>query len=116
MYYSVGDVSGENGVISWLDEYYLPCLPYPSNSVWEFSYFENPGAMNALAALSQLYANLYGANRAGLPARVRDFIDLVVNNDEGVLYEKAKQLNSIIGGRVSVLPPKSASCCQNFLK
>ena len=33
VYYSVGDDSSENGVISWLGEYYLPCLPYPSNSI-----------------------------------------------------------------------------------
>ena len=42
VYYSVGDESGEKGIISWLGEYYLPSLPYPSNSAWEFSYFSNP--------------------------------------------------------------------------
>lgn len=105
VYYSVGDDSSEKGIISWLGEYYLPCLPYPSNSVWEFSYLSNPNAMKALAALSQLYGNLYGARRDGLSSKERDFIDLVLNNDESVLHEKSMKLSSIIGERVSVLPP-----------
>lgn len=105
VFYSVGDESGDKGVISWMGEYYLPCLPYPSNSVWEISYFSKSHAMNALASLSQLYANLFGVRRDGLSPAVRDFIDLVVDNDEGVLHERANKLFSIIGGRVSVLPP-----------
>jgi radical SAM superfamily enzyme YgiQ (UPF0313 family) len=105
IYYSVGDESGEKGIISWLGEYYLPSLPYPSNSAWEFSCFSNPHVMNALAAWSQLYGNLYGARKDGLSAKVRDFIDLVLNNDENVLHERAVKLHSIIGGRITVLPP-----------
>lgn len=105
VFYSVGDESGDKGVISWMGEYYLPCLPYPSNSVWEISYFSKSHAMNALASLSQLYANLFGARRDGLSPTVSNFIDLVVDNDEGVLHERADKLFSIIGGRVSVLPP-----------
>lgn len=105
VYYSVGDDSSDKGVIAWLGEYYLPCLPYPSNSVWEVSYFSNPNAMNALASLSQLYGNLFGARKDGLSFTVRDFIDLVLDNDENVLHEKSMKLFSIIGGRVSVLPP-----------
>lgn len=95
VYYSVGDIGGDKGIISWLGEYYLPCLPYPSNSIWEDSYLSNPGTMNAMAAWSQLYANLYGVRRDGLPSRVRDFIDLVQGNDESVLHERAMKLNSI---------------------
>ena len=105
VYYSVGDDSSNKGIISWLGEYYLPCLPYPSNSVWENNYFSNPNVMNALAALSQLYGNLFGARKDGLSSTVRDFIDLVLDNDENVLHEKSMKLFSIIGGRVSVLPP-----------
>jgi len=105
VYYSVGDHSCEHGIISWLGEYYLPCLPYPSNSIWEVNYFSNPNIMNAFSAWSQLYANLHGARRDGQPSRVKDFINRISNNDESVLYEKLHTLNSIIGGRVSVLPP-----------
>lgn len=51
VYYSVGDKSGGNGIISWMGEYYLPCLPYPSNPVWEVNYLSNPLIMNALIIL-----------------------------------------------------------------
>ena len=53
VYYTVGDKSSADGIISWLGEYYLPCLPYPSNSIWEINYFANPEIMNGFAAWSQ---------------------------------------------------------------
>jgi hypothetical protein len=105
VYYTVGDRSGEHGIISWLGEYYLPCLPYPSNSIWEVNYLSNPSIMNAFAAWSQLYANLYGMRKDGLHSKAKDLISLIFNNDDRVLYERSQQLSAIIGGRVSVLPP-----------
>lgn len=105
VYYSVGDKSSEHGIISWLGEYYLPCLPYPSNSIWEVNYLSNPGIMHAFAEWSQLYANLYGVRKDGLHSKAKDLISLILNNDDRVLYERSQQLNAIIGGRVSVLPP-----------
>jgi hypothetical protein len=105
VYYTVGDKSGEHGIISWLGEYYLPCLPYPSNSIWEVNYLSNPGIMHAFAEWSQLYANLYGVRKDGLHSKAKDLISLILNNDDRVLYERSQQLHAIIGGRVSVLPP-----------
>jgi len=105
VYYSVGDDSSENGINSWLGEYYLPCLPYPSNSIWEVNYVANPNIMNAFAAWPQLYANLYGGTSGGIHSKAKDLINLILNNDERVLHERSKKLRSIIGGRVSVLPP-----------
>jgi hypothetical protein len=105
VYYTVGDVSGEKGIISWMGEYYLPCLPYPSNPVWEVNYFANPGIMNAFAEWSQLYANLYGVQKAGLNSEVKDLIDRIFKNHDGVLHERSQRLHEIIGGRISVLPP-----------
>jgi Radical SAM superfamily len=105
VYYSVGDKSGGHGIISWLGEYYLPCLPYPSNSIWEVNYFSNPSIMNAFAAWSQLYANLYGMRKDGLHSKAKDLISLILNNDDRALYNRSQHLNAIIGGRLSVLPP-----------
>ncbi len=105
VYYSVGDVSGDGGIISWMGEYYLPCLPYPSNAVWEVNYFANPGIMDAFAAWSQLYANLYGAQKAGLHPKIKDLISRIMRNHDGELYKRSQKLNTIIGGRVTVLPP-----------
>jgi len=105
VYYSVGDDSSENGVISWLGEYYLPCLPYPSNSIWDINYFSKPDVMNAFAAWPQLYANLYGSGKDRLHTKARELIGLIIDNHDGVLHERSQKLNEIIGGRVSVLPP-----------
>jgi hypothetical protein len=105
VYYTVGDKSGEHGIISWLGEYYLPCLPYPSNPIWEVNYFSNPSIMNAFAAWAQLYGNLYEMRKDGLHSKAKDLIRLILNNDDRVLYERSQQLRAIIGGRVSVLPP-----------
>ena len=105
VYYSVGDESGDKGIISWMGEYYLPCLPYASNAVWEINYLSNPDVMNAFAAWSQLYADLYQAPGQGLHARANKLIERILENHSGVLHARAKELNTIIGGRVSVLPP-----------
>ena len=105
VYYSVGDKSSEHGIISWLGEYYLPCLPYPSNSIWEVNYLSDPNIMNAFAAWTQLYANLYGARRDGLHAKAKTLISLILQNDDRTLYERSKNLSAITGGPISVLPP-----------
>lgn len=105
VYYSVGDDSSENGVISYLGEYYLPCLPCPSNAVWEINYLSNNSVMNAFAAWSQLYANLYMAQKERLPNKFKDLISLILNNDDRILYERSQKLKTIIGERISVLPP-----------
>ncbi len=105
VYYSVGDDSGEKGIISWLGEYYLPCLPYASNSIWEINYSSNPDVMNAFAAWSQLYGDLYGCSKDRLHFKAKEVIGLILNNHDGVLHKRSLSLNEIIGRRISVLPP-----------
>lgn len=43
--YSLGTVGQK--VISWLGEYYLPCLPYASNPLYEFNPFNDMNLMQA---------------------------------------------------------------------
>ncbi|GBF34810.1 radical SAM domain protein [Desulfocucumis palustris] len=105
VYYTVGDRSGNNGINSWLGEYYLPCLPYPSNSIWEINYLSDPRIMNAIAAWAQLYSNLCVSTRDGLYTKAKELIERIIENHDGVLYERARMLNQIIGEKVSVLPP-----------
>jgi len=105
IYYTVGDKSGDEGIISWMGEYYLPCLPYASNPIWEIQYYSNPVVMSALAEWSQLFANLYMANSKGSYPHAKELIKRILVHDERSLYERSQQLNKIIGGRVSVLPP-----------
>lgn len=105
VYYTVGDDSSDKGVISWFGEYYLPCLPYQSNTVWKIDYFSNPAVMNAFGAWSQLYADLYMAPKNRFHPRARGLIDSILNNNDKVLHERTQKLHSITGGRISVLPP-----------
>jgi hypothetical protein len=105
VYYTVGDDSSENGIFSWMGEYYLPCLPYPSNPVWAVNYFSNSVIMNAFAAWSQLCGSLHEFGTDRLHAGVRGLISRILENHDGVLHERSQRLNGVIGGRISVLPP-----------
>ena len=105
VYYSVGDKSSDQGVIAWMGEYYLPCLPYPSNPIWETNYHSNPDIMNAFAAWSQLYADLYCTKGDGLHPKAKDLVSRILHHDDQTLYQRSQKLKAIIGERVSVLPP-----------
>lgn len=103
VFYSLGTVGQR--VVSWLGEYYLPCLTYASNPLYEFNPFNDMGLMQAFAAWSQLYGDLAGLNLQGLPPQAGEFIQSVVMGDDNTLYGRATDLHRIIGGRPSVLPP-----------
>ena len=105
VYYTVGDKSGDNGIVSWMGEYYLPCLPYPSNAVWEINYFSNPTVMGAMGEWSMLFANLYMANEKGIYPHARELIQQILAMDDQTLFKRSQTLNQIIGSRISVLPP-----------
>jgi len=45
------------------------------------------------------------ANSKGLYPHAKDLMERILKNDDQALYERSQQLNQIIGGRVSVLPP-----------
>ncbi|KIX14819.1 radical SAM protein [Dethiosulfatarculus sandiegensis] len=103
VFYSVG--IGGAPVRSWLGEYYLPCLGYPSNPVWDCDPYQDPRVMNALGAWAQLFANLSGLNPADLPPYLQKFLENVLQNHEGALLEKTRKFHQLIKGRLSVLPP-----------
>lgn len=106
VFYSVGSVgSVGHSIFKWLGEYYLPCLPYPSNSILEFNPYTDSNIMMAFAAWSQLYASLSEMRHDNISADIRDFLCLVSDNDENTLHSQSKKLHSIIGGQISVLPP-----------
>jgi hypothetical protein len=105
VYYTVGKESGSNGIISWMGEYYLPCLPYPSNSIWDFNPFIDPNIMQALGAWSQLSADLYGVSPNAVPPDIHQMLSRIRQSDENTLYQRSRQLFAISGERISVLPP-----------
>jgi hypothetical protein len=103
VYYSLGSV-GER-IVSWLGEYYLPCPTYGTNAIYEYNPFADPIVMSAFGAWAQLYADVYEMDRNGLPDQVKEFFDLIRQNDDGAIFKQSEELHSIIGQRFSVLPP-----------
>jgi hypothetical protein len=112
IYFSTG---GYRGVFSTLGEYYRPCLPYPSNSIWEYDPFADPHIPEAITALSELQHHLEKLPENGMPASVIRFCKLISRHNATTLESKADKLHSIIGGKVSVLPPDTRHADYNVI-
>ncbi len=102
VFYSTG---GYRGVLHVLGEHYLPCLAYPSNSVYGYDPFADSNIRQAFTAWSQLQADLGRLRTNGIPSRAKGFLGLICSRDPNALRMKSEDLHRIIGGRVSVLPP-----------
>lgn len=98
-------IAGYNRIFDSLGEYYLPCLPYASNSIWAYNPFVDPNIQNALRGWHQLQEQLPAIYTAAVSSKIKNFLNLVVRNDTQALRAKSERLNQIIGGQVSVLPP-----------
>ena len=102
VFYSVGRFLR---LFSFLGEYYLPCLSYPSNSLCEYNPFGDFTVQKALAAGSRLEADLRPLLANGVPVKIKDFVGRILRHDPNTLRLKTEKLHQIIGGPVSVLPP-----------
>ena len=102
VFYSVGRY---HRLFSFLGEYYLPCLSYPSNSPWEYNPFGDLTIQKALSAWSWLETDLQPMLSNGLPAEIKNFLGRIAHHDANTLRLKTEKLHRIIGGPVSVLPP-----------
>jgi len=111
VYYAVGDNSGDGGIVSWFGEYYLPCLPYPSNTIWEIDYRSNPGVMGAFAAWAQLFADLHGKAAQRLHDRAKELIGNITANaslkteDDGVSQTVTAKVGIVKEDQVRVPNP-----------
>jgi len=102
VFYSVG---GYNGIFYLIGEYYLPCLPYRSNSIWTYNPFIDSNIQQAFTGWTQLLADLSALRTNGIPSRVRNFLALISGHDQHTLNTRSKSLHRIVGGQISVLPP-----------
>ncbi len=102
VFYSAG---GYNGIHYLLGEYYLPCLPYRSNSIWRYNPFGDSNIQQAFVGWRHLLADLGTLPTNGMPARIKNFLSLVSRHDKNALNTRSKALHRIIGGQISVLPP-----------
>ncbi len=112
VYYSTG---GYRGTFHVLGEYYLPCLPYSSNSVYGHQPFANDNIQKAFAAWSQLLADIRSLRSNGIPSTIKDFLGLISDRDSHILRKKSEKLHRIIGGRISVLPPDTRHVDYNVI-
>jgi len=97
--------AGYHRIFDLLGEYYLPCLPYSSNSIWVYNPFNEPMIQKALKAWDHLLAALRTTDSTGFPENIKNFLRLVTRHDHIVLHRKSEKLHEIIGSPVSVLPP-----------
>jgi hypothetical protein len=102
VFYSVGRY---HRLLSFLGEYYLPCLSYPSNSPWEYNPFGDPSVPKALAARFRLEADLRALLANSIPIKIKDYLGHIMQADANTLRLRTNKLHQIIGGPLSVLPP-----------
>ncbi len=102
VYFSAG---GYTGAYDFTGEYYVPCLPYDSNTVYGNGRFESPEVINAFAAWDQLQQRLVSLDIKSLPSEAAACIRRIIEKTPDVLNQRAEHFHRIIGGRVTVLPP-----------
>jgi radical SAM superfamily enzyme YgiQ (UPF0313 family) len=102
VYFSAG---GYTGAYDFTGEYYVPCLPYDSNTVYGNGRFESSEVISAFASWERLQKKLESLDLASLPPEAADCIRRIIEKSPAVLEQRADRLHRIIGGRVTVLPP-----------
>jgi hypothetical protein len=106
MYYFAG---GYTDIADVLGEYYLPCVPYPTNTLWSRNPFEDAEVAAALAAWQEEPRRCAALAHASgkVDAETRQAAGRIAAFGEAELQGRARRLNRIIGSEVSVLPPDS---------
>ncbi len=101
IYYSTG---GYTGVFEAIGEFYLPNLPYPTNSLLGGKPFVEKSILELTTFWYELLEGAVDKIR-NVPESIDSFLRLALTNTPERLEEKAQNLFSISEGRVTVLPP-----------
>ena len=88
-----------------MGEYYLPCLPYPSNSISLSEPFRDEAVLSALESWHTLHERIASLPCEALPRGVGAFLSRVTERSPEDLKRRSHTLHEIIGDRVTVLPP-----------
>ena len=96
---------GYSGVYDFLGEYYLPCLPYSSNSITN----RNPFAENEIKCAIESFKDLLDEMRKldlhSIQKNLKGFLATITKNNSQSLIRRARAFHDIIGGQITVLPP-----------
>ncbi len=101
IYYSTG---GYAGVFEATGEYYLPNLPYPTNSLLGGTPLKTPSVMRITQGWHDRVQEVKSQVTHARPV-VQDFLEKVVANTPEKLQDKARKLFNISDGRITVMPP-----------
>jgi hypothetical protein len=101
-YFSAG---GYAGAFNYTGEYYIPCLPYQSNTLFGADAFERQEIKEAFAAWKQLCKEIRDLDLNCFSKDEKQFLLKIRQMTPEVLEARGKRLHEIIGGPVSVLPP-----------
>ncbi len=111
VYYSTG---GYTGVFEAIGEYYLPNFAYPSNNLLGGHPFSEKTISGLINSWHRILTEL-SDDADDAPEAVRRFLTDALANTPACLAEKAKKLQAIIGGRISVLPPDARHVDYNLI-
>lgn len=109
VYYSTG---GYTGVYEATGEYYLPNFNYSSNSILGGKPFESE---EIKAAVKNWHDELTFIFETCSHPDENILLGEIVANSPKKLAERAKQFHSLIGGRISVLPPDARHVHYNLI-
>jgi hypothetical protein len=110
------DSGGYNRIFDYLGEYYLPCFTYKSNHLWESDPFKEAPVREALAAFRKLPQELAESlEKRTWSAEERAFLLKTISMDTRRLEERAGQLNALLQGKVTVLPPDTRHVDYDFI-
>ena len=111
VYYSTG---GYTGVFEATGEYYLPNLQYPTNNLLGGRPFARKEVKYLVNHWHEMLVKTYG-NLDNCPEEIEIFFQQTISNSPEILAEKASHLFSIIGNRISVLPPDARHVDYNLI-
>lgn len=102
VYYTAGEYSN---ILTCTGEYYLPCFPYPGNSIFPYKPFETDAVNSAIRAFGNFIDSIAGLIKEARPRGIRNFLRDILNNNQAEQSEKQKSLHDIIISEINVLPP-----------
>lgn len=111
VYYSTG---GYTGVFEATGEYYLPNLQYPTNNLLGGRPFARKEVNDLVSHWHEMLVKTY-KNLNNRPGEIDRFFQQAISNSPEMLAEKASRLFSIIGNRISVLPPDARHVDYNLI-
>jgi len=104
LYYSAGSY---NGIVDLIGEYYYPCLPYPSNSLFNSYAIDTGTQKEAIGAWTRLQSKISRLAAASDAGALQECLARIARNDPRTLQRRSNQYPGLINGRITVLPPDS---------